>query len=94
MIRVVIERWLAQGGDETIEKIMRDMRREAIHNPGYVTGETLRDVADSHHFVIISTWRTREDWESWAASGMRLEIEDQIRPLLVEPEKILVCEPV
>jgi heme-degrading monooxygenase HmoA len=94
MIRVVIERWLAQGGDETIEKIMRDMRREAIHSRGYVTGETLRDVADSHHFVIISTWRTREDWESWAASGMRQEIEDQIRPLLVEPEKILVCEPV
>ena len=42
MIRVVIERWLAEGGDETIEKIMRDLRREAIHSAGYVTGETLR----------------------------------------------------
>jgi hypothetical protein len=48
MIRVVIDRWLAEGGDEAIEKIMRDLRREAIHSPGYVTGETLRDIADQH----------------------------------------------
>jgi heme-degrading monooxygenase HmoA len=94
MIRVVIERWLAEGGYEAIEKIMRDLRREAIHSPGYVTGETLRDVADPHHFVILSTWRTREEWETWAASEMRQEIEGQIRLLLSEPEKITVCEPV
>ena len=30
MIRVIIERWLAEGGDATIEKIMRDLRREAL----------------------------------------------------------------
>jgi len=92
MIRVIIERWLAEGGDETIKKIMRDLRREAIHRPGYVTGETLRDVADPHHFVILSSWRTRQEWETWTASGMRREIEDQIRLLLSEPEKITVCE--
>jgi heme-degrading monooxygenase HmoA len=93
MIRVVIERWLAEGGEETIGRIMRDLRREAIHSPGYVTGETLRDVADPRHFLILSTWRTREEWEAWAASRARQEIEDQIRLLLTEPEKITVWEP-
>jgi heme-degrading monooxygenase HmoA len=94
MIRVVIERWLVEGGAETIERIMRDLRREAIHSPGYVMGETLRDVADPRHFVIISTWRTREEWETWAVSSARQEIEDQIRLLLAEPEKITICRPV
>ena len=94
MIRVIIERWLAEGGETGLERTMRDLRREAIHMPGYVMGESLRDVADPQHFVILSTWRTREEWEAWAASGMRQEIEDQIRLLLTEPEKIIVCAPV
>jgi heme-degrading monooxygenase HmoA len=93
MIRVVIERWLAEAGSEAIEKIMRDLRREAIHSAGYVTGETLRDTADPNHFLIISTWRSQEEWEAWAASGARQQIEGQIRLLLAEPEKILVYEP-
>ena len=94
MIRVIIERWLAEGGDAAIEKMMRDLRREAIHSPGYVTGETLRDVADPQHFVIISTWRTREEWRAWASSPKRRQIEDQIGVILVEPEEITVFEPV
>jgi heme-degrading monooxygenase HmoA len=44
--------------------------------------------------VIISTWRTREEWETWAASSPRQEIEDQIRLLLAEPEKITIYQPV
>ena len=92
MIRVVIERKLAQDREETIQRTMRDLRREAIHQPGYVSGETLRDTANPHHFVILSTWRTREDWETWANSVRRREIEDQIGQMLAEPERITVCE--
>jgi heme-degrading monooxygenase HmoA len=92
MIRVLIERWLAEGSDEDLED-QRDLRREAIHTPGYVTGETLRDAAEPRHFVIISTWRSRQDWEAWAASGARQKIEERIRAMLAEPEKITVCEP-
>jgi heme-degrading monooxygenase HmoA len=94
MIRVVIERWLVEEGVGAIERAMRDLRREAIHRPGYVSGESLRDIADLRHFVILSTWRTREEWETWAASDTRREIEGRIGLILAEPEKITVCEPV
>jgi heme-degrading monooxygenase HmoA len=92
MIRVVIERKLSDEGDEEIKRAMRDLRREAIHQPGYVSGETLRDSANPHHFLIISTWRTREEWETWANSGRRRELEDLIGLMLTEPERITVCE--
>lgn len=94
MIRVVIERWLVGEDDRTIQRTMRDLRREAIHRPGYVSGETLRDAADPRHLVALSTWRTREEWEEWATSDSRRRIEDQISPLLTEPERITVFEPV
>jgi heme-degrading monooxygenase HmoA len=94
MIRVVIERWLADEDDQTIQRTMRDLRREAIHQPGYVSGETLRDAADPRHLLAVSTWRTREEWEAWAASDARRRIEDQIAPLLSEPERVGIFAPV
>ena len=92
MIRVVIERRLSQEGDEEIKHAMRDLRREAIHQPGYVSGETLRDTANPHHFLIISTWRTREEWETWANSVRRRESDDQIGKMLTESERVTICE--
>jgi heme-degrading monooxygenase HmoA len=92
MIRVVIERKLSHEGDETIQHAMRDLRREAIHQPGYVSGETLRDTANPNHFLILSTWRTREEWKTWADSSRRREIEDRIGQMLTEPERITVFE--
>lgn len=94
MIRVVVERWLGEESDAAIAVTMRDLRREAIHAAGYVTGETLRDVEAPHHFVTISTWRTRQDWEAWASSEKRQEIEGEIGLMLAEPEKVIICEPV
>ena len=92
MIRVVIERRLAEDGEELIQHTMRDLRREAIHQPGYVSGETLRDTANPNHFLILSTWRTREEWETWADSSRRREIEDRIGQMLTGPERITVFE--
>jgi heme-degrading monooxygenase HmoA len=92
MIRVVIERTLSREGDEEIQRAMRDLRREAIQQPGYVSGETLRDTANPHHFVILSTWRSPEEWEAWASSGRRREVEGRIREISVEPARITICE--
>jgi heme-degrading monooxygenase HmoA len=91
---VLIERWLVEENYEAIQRTLRGLRREAIHRTGYVSGETLRDTADARHFVAVSSWRTREEWEQWAASDSRRRIEEQIAPLLAEPEKITVFEPV
>ena len=92
MIRVVIERTLSREGDEEIQRAMRELRRGAIQQPGYVSGETLRDTANPHHFVILSTWRSPEEWAAWANSGRRREVEERIRAISIEPERITVCE--
>jgi heme-degrading monooxygenase HmoA len=94
MIRVLIERRLLEGVEEDLQKAMREMRREAIHVPGYLSGETLRSVADPNRYVIISSWRSLADWEAWSKSETRQRIEERIGPLLTEPERVTVFEPV
>ena len=93
MIRVLIERWVRPNVDEELLAALREMRRDAIHAPGYISGETLRDVADPAHYVIVSTWRSRADWDRWAGCAARQRARDRIAPLLTNPERVAVLEP-
>ncbi len=94
MIRVLIERWLLRDMDDGFRAVMREMRREALYAPGYIGGETLRDVANPGHYVVISTWRSQADWDAWAVSAARDAVRDRIRPMLAEEERTTVLEPV
>lgn len=92
MIRVLIERRLVEGAEEKLQKAMREIRREAIHTPGYVSGESLRDVSNPRLYVTLSTWRSHEEWEMWRKSELRERFEEKIAPLLTEPERVTVLE--
>jgi heme-degrading monooxygenase HmoA len=94
MIRVLIDRMLGEEGGELLQQSMKELRGAAIHRPGYVSGETLRDAADPHHYVILSTWRSEADWHAWFTSDTRRKIEKRIGLLLNEPEKVIVLEQV
>jgi heme-degrading monooxygenase HmoA len=94
MIRVLIERWLLPDMEDSFRAAMREMRRDAVYASGYIGGETLRDVAAPGHYVVISTWRSRADWDAWAVSAARDVVRDRIRPMLAEEERTTVLEPV
>lgn len=94
MIRVLIERRLGEGLEDELQRAMREMRREAIHVRGYLSGETLRSLTDPNRYVIVSTWRSLAEWEAWSRSEARQRIEGRIGPLLAEPERVTVFEPV
>ncbi len=94
MIRVFIERRLAPGMEDRFHAVMREMRREAVHRPGYISGETLQDADDQRHSVVVSSWKSRRDWDLWSASESRQVVRRQIAPLLTSPETVTVLEPV
>lgn len=93
MIRVLIERVFAEGMDEELRKAEMDARQQAMRIPGYISGETLRDVDDPQRNVVISTWRSIEDWEAWKSSEARNSVLQSLKPMLVEPERITVLQP-
>lgn len=93
MVRVIIERRLAPGREAQFHQLMRDLRGEAARTPGYISGETLSDVDDPCHSVILSTWRSRQDWDAWSGSAARRSTIEQIRDMLLESERVTVLEP-
>ena len=93
MVRVLIERQIAADMVQQYETVIREMRKVATNTDGYVSGESMRNVADDRHTVVISTWGSRRAWESWSESAPRQRILVKIRPMLDEPERITVLQP-
>jgi quinol monooxygenase YgiN len=86
MIRVIIERCAREA--ENLPHLLRELRTEAVHCPGYVSGETLVSTEDSSAIVVIGTWQSLEDWQAWEKSPTRARLYQQIEPLLREKPKI------
>ncbi len=86
MIRVIIERH-AKDSLHLLTSL-REVRAEAMKQPGYISGETLVDTEDSSVIIVISTWQNLKDWRAWHASEARAKLDQRIQPLLVEPTRI------
>ncbi|MDW7710631.1 MAG: antibiotic biosynthesis monooxygenase [Deferrisomatales bacterium] len=94
MVRVLIERRVPEGMAGDFLLALRQMRFEAVHRPGYVSGETWRDAADPLRFIVISTWTSRQAWDAWVASDARSRTMALLGPMIDGPEEITVLEPV
>ena len=92
MIRVLIERWLIKDLDTFAHDAFRDIRQQATARPGYVSGETLRDADDPNHYIVISSWQSREHWDAWYGSEQRRQADEPFRAAMATSEKITVWE--
>ena len=88
MIRTIIQRHLKEDKIEELAPLLRRLRTSAMHQLGYVTGETLVSTEDKSIVAVISTWRSLEDWQAWETSETRGRLYQQIEPLLAEKPKV------
>lgn len=92
MIRVIIERHLKEAEKGELIHLLRELRTSAIHQPGYISGETLSSIEDTSIISVLSTWQSLNDWRNWEQSGTRTSLEKQIEPLLAERPKVRVYQ--
>lgn len=92
MIRVLIERHIADELGEHYERASRETLQKAMQSPGFISGEALHNTNDPNHRVILATYRNENDWLLWHASDERRAMMDQISPMLESDEKITVYE--
>ena len=92
MVRIVVERHLKEGKKGDLMPLLRELRAAALHHPGYVTGETLASTEDPSIILVLSTWRSPEDWKAWEKSESRIKIYEKIEPLLVEKPRVSIYQ--
>lgn len=70
------------GKEGQLLPLLLELRSKATTQPGYISGETLRNVNDPEDYVVISTWQSVEAWNAWEASQGRAEMQSKIDSLL------------
>ena len=87
MVTIVTEVGLKQGAERKWDEIMLERMSAAKDQPGWVGGQLLRPADDPGRRVIVGTWRSRDDWQTWhSAPGFR-ETRAQLDELVRGPEE-------
>ena len=81
-IKIIIARKVTKDKEAELLPLLIQMRALATAQPGYISGETLRNVENAEDTLVISTWQTIENWNAWLASKQRTEIQEKIDTLL------------
>ena len=92
MIRVIIERHIAQTLEEAYEQAAKRTLQKAIQAPGFISGESLKGLNNANKRVILSNWRSTADWQHWCTSEERKAMMAELAPMLETDEKHLILE--
>lgn len=91
-VKVLIYRKVRPGKEGELNEAVRELRSRALGAPGYISGETLRSLEDPSLRLVISTWRSLEDFERWSSSPERKAVQERIERLLAEPTRVVAFE--
>jgi len=93
-IEVIIRRTFeGEEKAQNLAPLIVQLRSEAMIQPGYISGATLRCIDCPGEYLVLSTWNTIDDWNRWLTSETRKAIQGQIDALLGEQTEYRVYEP-
>ncbi len=81
-IKVLIKRRFKEGYVNEINKVIKEIRFGAMDQEGYITSETMWEHEDPFRVVIVSNWRSIENWNKWKNSNLRGSIEQEFEEFL------------
>ncbi|MBN2124299.1 MAG: antibiotic biosynthesis monooxygenase [Deltaproteobacteria bacterium] len=84
-VKIIIKRRVPKAKEADLLPLLIELRSKATTQPGYISGETLRNVRDPEDCTVISTWHSEEDWKKWETNRERKAIQEKIESLLGNP---------
>ncbi len=82
MVKVFIKRKVADESLVELVGLLKKLRSLTLNQPGYVSGETLKRMDKDGECMVISTWRSIQDWNDWVKNSDRVTVQGEIDKLL------------
>ena len=83
-VKIFIKRKVQQENVLELTVMLKRLRTLTLEQDGYVSGETLGRIDKNDECMVISTWRSVEDWNRWVNDPKRVEVQTQIDNILGE----------
>ena len=81
-IRVFVKRKVPDDKIDALRGYVDTLRTMSTGRPGYISGETLRRIDQPGEMLVISKWKTRQEWQDWFESEQRATIQSKIDALI------------
>jgi heme-degrading monooxygenase HmoA len=91
-VKIFIKRKVSADNILDLTTLLKQLRTLTLNQSGYIYGETLRRVDKGDECMVISTWRSLEDWNAWLNNQERIAIQSQIDMLLGQETEYAVYE--
>ena len=83
-VKIFIKRKVSPENVLALTVLLKKLRSLTLNQSGYIYGETLKRVDRKDECMVISTWRSLEDWNAWLNNEERIAIQSEIDLLLGE----------
>jgi heme-degrading monooxygenase HmoA len=80
--KILIKRKVSADKTAKLADLIKQLRTLVIKQPGYVSGESLKNLEKPDEYLVISSWESIDAWKVWLASAERATIQQQIDALL------------
>ena len=90
MIKVIIERVLADDMERTYDFEIRKSLKVITKAKGYITVTSYSNLDNPKIRTIITNWDSVDCWDRWHKSEMRREVNNAITLMLQQDERIKV----
>ena len=91
-VKIFIKRDVQDKNIIELTMLLKKLRSLTLSQPGYISGETLKRIDKQNECMVISTWRSVEDWNNWVNNENRLKIQTEIDQLLGQDTEYAIYE--
>jgi heme-degrading monooxygenase HmoA len=91
-VKIFIKRSVSSANILDLTILLKKLRSLTLNQSGYIYGETLKRVDKPDECMVISTWRSLDDWNSWLNNEERIATQSEIDLLLGQETEYSVYE--
>jgi heme-degrading monooxygenase HmoA len=91
-VKIFIKRSVSSDNILDLTILLKKLRTLTLNQSGYIYGETLKRVDKPDECMVISTWRSLDDWNSWLNNEERIATQSEIDMLLGQETDYSVYE--